>query len=246
MERYITRTPFLELVGTCASAAEALYQLGQSPLDLIFLDIEMPGISGIELLQLLPAVRPSIIIVTADPTYALEGYEQQVTDYLLKPVSFDRFLKAVSKVLQSKPLELLSNSANISKSQEKQSEIKVEDELPLLRHANNFLLLNENKKIIKVSIHEIHIVEAMGDYVRIYWSNRVSVIHMTMSKMSEILPRGDFLRVSRSNIINKNAIKEIVGNRIMTFLDKKVSIGITYKNEVLAELRKNMINQNDL
>lgn len=244
IEKYVSRVPFLELVGVCNSANEALYQIGPTRPDLIFLDIEMPGISGFELLQLLPATRPSVIIVTGDPTYALAGYDQQVADYLLKPVSFERFLKAVGRVLQDKSIE--QGTTFNGNSAEKTAVAGTNENSPQeSKQTNGFLLLNENKKIIKVWINEIHLVEAMGDYLKVYWANTSSVIHMTMSKMAETLPREVFLRASRSNIINKNFIRKIEGNQIITLLDKKIPIGITYKNDLLAELRSNNSTQNE-
>ena len=199
--------------------------------------------TGFELLKLLPASRPAMIMITADPSYALEGYEHELTDYLLKPVSFERFLKAVNKVdntdfPKSFPVisELPREIVPISK--EPQEQI-LDTEFSGAR--NDFLLLKENKKLIKVAPAEIHFIEGMRDYLKLYWSDRVAVIHMTMAKIEEALPAAQFLRVNRSYIVNKKVIREIEGNEITTNSGRKIPIGVTYRANVLAALHKNRI-----
>jgi DNA-binding LytR/AlgR family response regulator len=235
IQKYVDKTPYLQLVSVCSTAAEALFQIRDLQPDLIFLDIEMPGITGFELLKLLPSVRPAVIMVTADPSYALEGYEQQVTDYLMKPVSFDRFSKAVNKVLQSQPRVQLTEPVRESPPEEETPE-----ELTVLaKSQSDFLLLKENKKLIRVRPEEIHFIEGMKDYLKLYWGDRVSIIHMKMSTIEDILSKQLFLRVNRSYIINKDAIHEIEGNEITTRNGNKVPIGVTYRTEVMNALLKN-------
>ncbi|MEO6282317.1 MAG: LytTR family DNA-binding domain-containing protein [Dyadobacter sp.] len=233
IEKYVARIPFLELIGVSDTAIDALFQIRQLQPDLVLLDIEMPGITGFELLKLLPSNRPAIIMITADPSYALEGYEQEVTDYLMKPVSFERFLRAVNKVaVVSTDTAGAANEAVLEK-------IKSASEVKSDQH--NFLLLKENKKLIKVDPHEIHFIEGMKDYLKLHWSDRISVINMTMSKLEEVLSKTLFLRVNRSYIVNKDAILEIEGNEITTRNGKKVPIGVTYRSNVLASLHKNRV-----
>lgn len=239
IEKYVARIPFLELIGVSDTATDALFQIRQLKPDLVLLDIEMPGITGFELLKLLPANRPAIIMITADPSYALEGYEQEVTDYLMKPVSFERFTKAVNKVTQSHPTPSLKTE--IASSEPVLMEVKATLETKPAYSHEDFLLLKENKKLIKVDPHEIHFAEGMKDYLKLYWSDRISVIHMTMSKFEEVLSKTLFLRVNRSYIVNKDAILEIEGNEITTRNGKKVPIGVTYRSEVLAALNKNRV-----
>jgi DNA-binding LytR/AlgR family response regulator len=239
IEKYVAKIPFLELIGVSGTATDALFQIRQLQPDLVLLDIEMPGITGFELLKLLPVNRPSIIMITADPSYALEGYEQEVTDYLMKPVSFERFLRAVNKVSQARPV-VSPQTGNIAK-----EPVLIETKATLEINRDNahgdFLLLKENKKLIKVAPHEIHFVEGMKDYMKLYWSDRISLIHLTMSKFEEVLSKKLFLRVNRSYIVNKDAILEIEGNEITTRNGKKIPIGVTYRSDVLASLHRNRV-----
>lgn len=243
IEKYVQRVPFLELVGFAETATEALFQIRELRPEIVFLDIEMPEMSGFELLQILPANRPAIIMITGDPSYALEGYEQQVTDYLLKPVSFERFLKAINKVDGARPVKQPPVVHEVA------GEMAIIDEETLNRSYGNmisraptdFLLLKENKKLIKVAPSEIHFIEGMRDYLKLYWSDRVAVIHMTMAKIEEALSATQFLRVNRSYIVNKRVIREIEGNEITTTSGRKIPIGITYRANVLAALQKNRI-----
>nr|WP_295928976.1 LytTR family transcriptional regulator DNA-binding domain-containing protein [uncultured Dyadobacter sp.] len=241
IEKYVLRVPFLDLVGFAETATDALFQIRELQPEIVFLDIEMPEMTGFELLKLLPAARPAIIMITADPSYALEGYEQQVTDYLLKPVPFERFLKAINKV----------DGARIMAKQQPQELFQAQSatrSLPLdashegaTGSPTDFLLLKENKKLIKVSPSEIHFIEGMRDYLKLYWADRVAVIHMTMAKIEEALSTTQFLRVNRSYIVNKKVIREIEGNEITTISGRKIPIGITYRANVLAALQKNRI-----
>ncbi|KQS27961.1 LytTR family transcriptional regulator [Dyadobacter sp. Leaf189] len=240
IQKYVSKTPDLELVSVCSTATEALFQIRALQPELIFLDIEMPGITGFELLKLLPAVRPAVVMITADPSYALEGYEQQVTDYLMKPVSFERFSKAVNKALQNRPA--VTVAAPVESPKEWQpAEQQVAEALNAAKPQSDFLLLKENKKLIRVRPEEIHFIEGMKDYLKLYWSDRVSVIHMKMSTIEDILSKQLFLRVNRSYIINKDAIHEIEGNEITTRNGKKVPIGVTYRTDVMSALLKNKI-----
>lgn len=238
IEKYVLRVPFLELVGFAETATDALFQIRELQPEVVFLDIEMPEMTGFELLKLLPAARPAIIMITADPSYALEGYEQQVTDYLLKPVPFERFLKAINKVegarIMAKPQEpAWAQSAR---------SLSPDDSYDAATGSSaDFLLLKENKKLIKVSPSEIHFIEGMRDYLKLYWADRVAVIHMTMAKIEEALSTTQFLRVNRSYIVNKKVIREIEGNEITTISGRKIPIGITYRANVLAALQKNRI-----
>lgn len=243
IEKYVQKVPFLELMGFAETATDALFLIRKMKPDIVFLDIEMPEMTGFELLKLLPATRPAMIMITADPSYALEGYEHELTDYLLKPVSFERFLKAVNKVDNAgsqKHLPGISETSREYVSTAKEAYAQVLD-TEFSGARNDFLLLKENKKLIKVAPAEIHFIEGMGDYLKLYWSDRVAVIHMTMAKIEEALPAAQFLRVNRSYIVNKKVIREIEGNEITTNSGRKIPIGVTYRANVLAALQKNRI-----
>lgn len=239
-EKYISKIPFLDLIGVAENAADALFLIRNTQPDVVFLDIEMPEMTGFELLKLLPPVRPAIIMVTADPSYALEGYEHEVTDYLMKPVSFERFLKAVNKVdvaVAGKQIQMQQEipSAKVPAAVPEASQVHA------ILAQNDFLLLKENKKLIKVAPSEIHFIEGMRDYLKLYWSDRVAIIHMTMAKLEDALSPTQFLRVNRSYIVNKKVIREIEGNEITTNSGRKIPIGVTYRANVLAALQKNRI-----
>ncbi|MGG7665442.1 LytR/AlgR family response regulator transcription factor [Dyadobacter sp. BHUBP1] len=237
------KVPFLELAGIAETATDALFLIRDMKPDIVFLDIEMPEMTGFELLKLLPPARPAMIMITADPSYALEGYEHELTDYLLKPVSFERFLKAVNKVDGARFPKHLPGTAELMDkvvSSIKEPHQQVAD-TEFSGARNDFLLLKENKKLIKVAPSEIHFIEGMRDYLKLYWSDRVAVIHMTMAKIEEALPSAQFLRVNRSYIVNKKVIREIEGNEITTNSGRKIPIGVTYRANVLAVLQRNRI-----
>ncbi len=219
LKKYIEHVPFLELVGESGDPISALFQVSNTRPDLLFLDIEMPGMTGFEFIRSLNGCMPQVILVTAYPDYALQGYDYQVVDYLLKPVPFDRFIKGVYK------------AANLPAAVSR----KAEEELPRSGH-KSYLLVKENKKIIRVSFDDIELLEATGDYVKIHLDQRIVITHSTLTKMDEQLPDALFMRINRSFIIRKNAISQIDGNEITTQNGKKVSIGATYRENVFGEL----------
>ncbi|GGM83203.1 DNA-binding response regulator [Dyadobacter beijingensis] len=243
IESYVRKVPFLELAGFAESATDGLFLIRETKPDIVFLDIEMPEMTGFELLKLLPAARPAIIMITADPSYALEGYEHELTDYLLKPVSFERFLKAVNKVDTGRaPRHLPASPEPVREPFSSTKDVhESEQDTDFTGTRNDFLLLKENKKLIKVAPSEIHFIEGMRDYLKLYWADRVAIIHMTMAKIEEALSPAQFLRVNRSYIVNKKVIREIEGNEITTNSGRKIPIGVTYRANVLAALQKNRI-----
>jgi two-component system, LytTR family, response regulator len=246
LEKFIHRVPFLELIGQSGSAVEALFDIQSAKPDLIFLDIEMPEITGLEFLRVLASPRPQVIMVTASPQYAVEGFELNVIDYLLKPVAFDRFLRAINKVSRKPgaepitaetallPLALVLPPAPEIAEAEPAVQMTAEGE-------TEFFLLRVNKKLVKVVPEEIVFIEAMKDYLTIHMGGRTVAIHMTLTKMEEMLPTGQFLRVNRSYIVRRGAIKEIDGNLITTTDDMRVPIGITYRDSVWTAMKRNIV-----
>jgi DNA-binding LytR/AlgR family response regulator len=208
--RYIADYPVLELLAVCRSAIEAgSFLHGRRP-DLIFLDITMPGISGLDFYKTL-ADPPLVIFTTAYPEYAVSGFEVNAVDYLVKPFPFDRFLKAVSKVQ-----ELLRTPAD---------------------EADDFLLLPVDKKFQKVNHHEICFAEAMGDYVKVHGEDKTWIVHYTLQKLQELLPAKLFFRVHKSYIISLQRMEYIEGNRVFA-CGKEVPIGQTYRNDFLNRLQR--------
>lgn len=214
LKKYIGDHPSLELVATCTDALEAQLILNKQAIHLIFLDINLPKLSGINFLKSL-LQSPLIIFTTAYPEFAVEGFELNAVDYLLKPFSFERFLKAVNKVI-----EKLNNSA-----------------LPKKEEIDAFIFFKSDKKIHKVDLESIHYIEAVGDYMKVITDSGQLLINETMKNLQEELPARSFIRVHKSFIISRNRIKFIEGNYIQVE-NKSIPIGATYRNDVLASTDK--------
>ena len=214
LKKYIADHPSLELVATCTDALEAQLILNKQSIHLIFLDINLPKLSGINFLKSL-LQSPLIIFTTAYPEFAVEGFELNAVDYLLKPFSFERFLKAVNKVI-----EKLNNSS-----------------LPKKEEIDAFIFFKSDKKIHKVDLESIHYIEAVGDYMKVITDSGQLLINETMKNLQEELPARSFIRVHKSFIISRNRIKFIEGNYIQV-ANKNIPIGATYRNDVLASTDK--------
>jgi len=214
LKKYIADHPSLELVATCTDALEAQLILNKQAIHLIFLDINLPKLSGINFLKSL-LQSPLIIFTTAYPEFAVEGFELNAVDYLLKPFSFERFLKAVNKVI-----EKLNNFS-----------------LPKKEEIDAFIFFKSDKKIHKVDLESIHYIEAVGDYMKVITDSGQLLINETMKNLQEELPARSFIRVHKSFIISRNRIKFIEGNYIQVET-KSIPIGATYRNDVLASTDK--------
>jgi len=214
IENYCADIPYLEIVASCKNAFEVLDVLQKQPVDLLFLDINMPKLSGLSLLKSLQQ-KPAVIITTAYSEYAVEGFELNVTDYLLKPFSLERFLQAVSKV-QNKTIT--SNNTLPVKTEKKQK----------------FIFVKSDKKLIKLNFDEINHIEAYGNYIKIY-TDKMILVSETLSHFLEKLPN-NFLRIHKSFIINFEKLKLIDGNRITLLNDSKLPIGKSYRKDVLSRI----------
>ncbi len=237
IERFIGRLPYLSLAGKFDNAIQALEAIGRIKPDLVFLDINMPEMTGIELLNVLSMGRPSIIITTAYPQYALEGFEYDAVDYLIKPIAFDRFMKAVNKVREKlliQPEEMEYNPVPDARKVIEIEKHPAEKELP---NAEKFFMVKEDKKLVKVNIRDIVFVEGMKDYVKIHLFNNFLVTHITMTKISELLPAPRFIRINRSFIVQVSFIKLIEGNTVETSNGKKLAIGINYRDSMKDALQ---------
>ena len=236
MSKYISRVPYLTLLGQSYDPFEGLEQVQQRKPDVLFLDVEMPFMTGVEFLKALPQPHPVVIMVTASPQFAADTYNfDSVTHYLLKPVGFDKFLEAINRV--TKRLDFVVDpNAPVPARPSIQTEAVADP-----REKIPYFLIKEDKKLIRVAPEDIVFVEGMKDYLKLHLTTRVLVTHMTMSKLVEMLPPSQFLRINRSYIVRRQAIKEIDGNQITTLDGKKVTIGVTYRETVMNELKKNMI-----
>lgn len=235
LEKHITKIPYLKLVARCNNAAEALIKIQELRPDIVFLDIQMPGLSGLELISLLPSTRQKIIVVSGDPQFAIDGFNLQVTDYILKPVTFERLARAVLKAKRE-----LSGAGEAEKSEPIIDFGPSYTQKTIVRE-DDFLLVKDSKKLIRIDLDKIHLVEAMKDYLKIYWVNGVTVLHQTMTKIEEKLPGASYLRVHRSFIVNKKIIAEISGGEIITTVGKTIPIGSTYRDNILKEFSDNIL-----
>jgi len=214
LKKYIGEHPTLELIAVCNDALEAQTILTRENIDLVFLDINLPKLSGINFIKTL-VHPPLIIFTTAYPEFAVEGFELNAVDYLLKPFSFERFLKAVNKAIEK--LNTANQHSDGSRS--------------------GFIFLKADKKIHKVDLDSIHFIEAIGDYMKVVTDTGQLIINETMKKLQEELPVRSFIRVHKSFIISRNKIKFIEGNYVQVE-DKTIPIGATYRNQVFATIDK--------
>ena len=215
IEDNIKKVPFLELVQKCKSAIEAMEVLRTQPIDLIFLDIQMPDISGIQMLRSLNN-KPLVIFTTAYSKYATDGFDLDVIDYLLKPYAFERFLKAVNKVHEY--MDLRERTASHS---------NVRDVLA----SPNFLFVKADYKLYKINLKDILYVEGLKDYVKIYASDKPIVTQISMKALEEKLPSQDFIRVHRSFIVAFSKI-DFIQKHMLTIGKKEIPISEHYRDQL--------------
>jgi DNA-binding LytR/AlgR family response regulator len=227
---HIGRVASLNLVGRCNNAMEAFEALHKHRIDLLFLDINMPVISGLHFLRSLKE-PPAVIFTTAYTEYAFDGYELDAVDYLLKPVSFERFLKAVNKagaqsasavgsgLIAPEPVALQTHPGAGAASTEK-----------------NYFFIKADGKLVKVNHADIRYIEGMKDYLKIHFADGTSLVtHHTMKAMEDQLPGAKFIRVHKSYIVALNAIASIAGNVIMLNSGREeIPLGSSYRDAVLA------------
>jgi DNA-binding LytR/AlgR family response regulator len=200
-----------EVVRECKNAIEAMDALNNESVDLMFLDINMPKLSGLSFLKTLTN-PPAVIITTAYREYALEGYELDLVDYLNKPFSFERFLKAINKA------KAVITCKSVCKEQAPLKE----------NHSSDFIFIKVDKKTHKLNFNEIIYIEALGDYIKIHTSDSTIVTYMSLKKMEAILPAHLFPRIHKSYIISLNKIVSIEGN-MLEFGKEKITIGSSYR-----------------
>jgi DNA-binding LytR/AlgR family response regulator len=207
---YINQTDFLNLVGAYSSAIKASNVLLREPVDLIFLDVEMPDMTGLELIKSLDR-KPQIILITSKKDYAIEAFEHQVADYLLKPVGYSRFLKAVTKAREL--FEVKQKSASAPK----------------------HLYIKEDSVLVNVALNDIVWIEALGDYVTIHLTDKKHTVLTTMKAMDGKLPSDEFMRVHRSFIVRVDKINNLDGNMLVVG-KKLIPIGKSYRKALMDRL----------
>ena len=213
IEKYLENIPFLEIVGKCSNAVEAIEVLHNREVDLLFLDINMPRLNGMDFLKTLKN-PPLVIITTAYAEYAIQGYELDVVDYLMKPFAFDRFYKAIQKA------EEMIKGREIPQLEAKEAS----------RQEETFIFVKSSKKTYKVNLDEILYIEALGDYVKIYTTEKMIISYQSLKNIESLLPSSSFPRVHKSFIIALSRIELIEGNHVK-IKDRQIPIGTNFKND---------------
>lgn len=209
LRSYAEKTPFLNLIGTFGSALEAMKELRENPAQLLFLDIQMPELSGIEFAKILPP-ETKVIFTTAFQQYAIEGYKVSALDYLLKPISYEEFLKAANRALEW---------FTVSTKQQTYAE-------------DRFMFVKSDYKLIRVALDDILYIEGLKDYVRIYLADGTKIMSlMNMKKLEDYLPRPEFMRTHRSYIVHMTKSQSIDRFRIV-FGEQYIPISDSYKDDI--------------
>ncbi len=217
---YVKQLDFLELAGVCDSAVSAIKFLKETPVDLIFLDIQMPMLTGLDFVKTFPNL-PKIIFTTAHANYALQGFELNAVDYLLKPVSFERFLKAVNKVADlQKATEVVQEEGD-----------------------GNFFFVKTDKKYVKIDFDEVYFIEGVKDYVKIHTTTERHLVLINIKNIQLRLPDSKFIRVHKSYIVPVGKIATIEGN-IIKIAGQEVPIGKEFRDQVDDFIRKKLMKRN--
>jgi DNA-binding LytR/AlgR family response regulator len=217
LKKHIAAVEALELMGECSNAVEALSFLQTHPVDLLFLDIELPHILGTKFLRTLK-MPPKVIFTTAYRKYALEGFDLNAVDYLLKPIPFERFLQAINKVMQTN-ITVKNNPNPFS----------------VAEQSRPFLYFRTDRKMVKVFMEDILFIESLKDYIRIFTQHKSIVTKQAISSLEEMLPRDDFIRIHRSYIIAINKIESYNTDSI-EIGSKELPIGRLFRHEVSKAL----------
>jgi DNA-binding LytR/AlgR family response regulator len=217
IREYAKKIPSLNIAGECEDAICAHQLLQNNLIDLLFLDINMPKLSGIEFLKTLTN-PPLVILTTAYSEYAIDGFELNVTDYLKKPFSFERFCKAY---FRAEELLLLKQSANKTEHTDKPTD---------------FLFIKSDKKTIKVNISEIYYIEGLGDYIKLYLNDKKLVTNLSMKKIENLLPSGQFYRIHKSFIICLDKIESIEGNMVK-INNTKLPVGNSFRQDFMQHIK---------
>lgn len=224
LKHYVSQTPFLNLAGTSTNPLEALQLVNSQKVDLVFLDIQMPELSGMDFIKALNG-KARVILTTAYSEFALESYELDVVDYLLKPVRLPRFLQAVQKVV--KEIE--------NQNEEKHTLDGSEDDYI-------FVKTESKGKLLKINLGEIDYIEGMKNYVAIYCAGKKTLVYTSMKDLEEKLPKKQFLRVHKSFIISIAKITGIEGNLLrLRSVTAEIIIGESYKTDLMEIIRNKMI-----
>lgn len=217
LRRYIEKLPALQLIGECSNAIDALLFLQNNNVDLMLLDIRMPELLGTEFVQSLRN-PPKVIFTTAFKEYALDGFELDAVDYLLKPVRFERFLKAINKAFPKQIKGQLNETT-----------------VPDKKNGTDFIYLRVDRKLVKIILSDVLYIESAGDYVKVFTKDKSWVTRQTISSVEAMLSDNEFIRIHRSFIISVNKIKSFT-NELVEIGDKELPVGKLYKNSFMKLL----------
>lgn len=222
LEDYVRMVPELALVAKCKDAMETFSVLREQQVDILFIDIQMPEISGLDFIRSLKN-PPAVVFTTAFPNYAIDGFELDAVDYLLKPIPIDRFLKAVNRIFARKTNVLPKETINMR---------------DITGNDKTFFFVKSSQDLVKVDYNEILYIEGLENYVRIHCEDKTIVSFSTMKNMEDILSTRRFLRIHRSYIINLDKV-ERVQNYIFKIRDKELVVGKSYKRAI-SDVLKNL------
>ena len=223
LENYISRLPYLSVVAKCKSPVEAIQVMQTEEIDLLFLDIQMPELTGVEFLKTMYE-KPLVIFTTAYPDYALEGYELDIIDYLLKPFSFTRFVQAVTKAVELLKLKNLANQ------QGHQSIVT-----PKVTEEKDYILVKSEHKVYRIKFADILYIQSMREYVAFYTAEGRILSLKSLKKLETELPGHLFMRIHKSYIIAINKVSTLEGNMVHVG-SEKLPIGSNYREEVMKRV----------
>ncbi len=216
LENHLKKVDAVTIVASCKNAIEAFNILNSNNIDLIFLDINMPEISGLSFAKTINK-NIKVIFTTAYREYAVDGFNLQAVDYLLKPISFERLLQSVNKYLGEN------------------SPVIIEPTLEISQEANDFIFVRSDRKMIKINFYEINYIESFSDYLKIYLNDKIIITRETITNIEAKLPRRDFIRIHRSFIVSISKIESFT-NEFIEINKKAIPISRSYKKDVLARL----------
>jgi DNA-binding LytR/AlgR family response regulator len=219
IKKHIAFVPTLELAATCINAVDALAFMQNGHIDLLFLDIQMPQLLGTDFIRTLKK-PPKVIFTTAFRKFAVEGFELDAVDYLLKPISFERFLKAVNKVMDGAPVHHTDNIP-IEKTKE---------------NGNTFIYFRADRKSLKVALNDILYIESLKDYIKVITTNKTIITKQSMSSLEEMLPKDLFARIHRSYIVSLNKIESYT-SELIEIAKQELPVSRMYRNELARILK---------
>lgn len=221
---FVGRVPDLHCVAICSNALQALEAIGKHQPDLVFLDVKMPEMTGIELMKLRLPTQPDIVLTTAYADYALASYDYAVLDYLMKPIAFERFLQAVVKFREKQTRSgKLPGWAAVE---------SVHMDGEAVQRGQGSVWLREEKRLLQIPYEDILYVEGMKDYVKVFLRDEMIMTHLSLGKAEELFQPPVFVRIHRSHIVRQSAIRLIDGNVIRLINGVELQIGPSYREEL--------------